>query len=53
MSDLRCRHCGERIVRQDFLGRESYTHQKASASFMDGQHRYCHLSVAWPEEEHV
>lgn len=46
--DLSCVHCGARIVRQDFLGREAYTHQPAGSSFMDNQHAYCHVTVATP-----
>ena len=48
MADLTCVHCGDRIVRQDFLGREAYTHQPAGASFQDGQHHYCHITAATP-----
>ena len=51
MAELRCVHCGERIVRADFLGRESYTHQTIGASFQDGQHTYCHLTSATPSPE--
>jgi hypothetical protein len=51
MSDVTCRNCGKRIVRtNDWRGRPTWTHQVAGASFQDGQHRYCHMSVAEPEE---
>lgn len=50
MSDT-CKHCGDRIVRtNDWAGRPSWTHQPAGAAFQDGQHTYCHITAAEPEE---
>jgi hypothetical protein len=50
MAEMYCVHCGERIVRADFLGREAYTHQPVGASFGDGQHLYCYLTTATPRQ---
>ena len=42
-----CVNCGHRIVRtNDWAGRPSWTHQPAGAAFQDGQHLYCHKTVA-------
>ena len=44
-----CKHCGQRIVRtNDWANRPTWTHQPEGASFQDGQHRYCHRTVAEP-----
>lgn len=49
MPELKCKHCGERIVEtKDWAGRLGWTHQPAGAAFQDGQHRHCHLRTAFP-----
>lgn len=48
MPESTCVHCGKRIVRINYGLRNEWTHQPAGAAFQDGQHTYCHLSVATP-----
>lgn len=48
MGDLKCRHCGQRIVRRNYLGQETYRHQPAGSSFQDGEHLFCHVTEAAP-----
>jgi len=43
-----CTHCGQRIVLVNYSHGKEWTHQPAEASFQDGQHWYCHISVATP-----
>ena len=45
-----CTHCGSRIVLINWLTGPGWTHQPAGAAFQDGQHRYCHSTVATPRE---
>ena len=46
-----CRHCGERIVLNNYALGTQWTHQHAGAAFQDGQHWHCHRAVAEPIEE--
>ena len=47
--EVKCKHCGERIVLVNYLTGQSWTHQPAGASFQDGTHQYCHRTVAEPD----
>lgn len=43
-----CRHCGARIVRENFALGAQWMHQIQEASGMDRQHWFCHKTVAGP-----
>ncbi len=43
-----CRHCGARIVRTQFLGRNCWVHQPAGSAFQDNQHWHCKITSAEP-----
>ncbi len=46
-----CRNCWQRVVCVNFAMGPWWVHQPAGAAFGDGQHEYCHMTVAEPERK--
>ena len=51
MDEDTCRNCWQRVVLVNFAMGPSWVHQPAGAAFQDGQHTYCHMTVAVPERK--
>ena len=47
--EVKCKHCGQRIVLVNYSMGRAWTHQPAGASFQDGAHQYCHRTIAEPD----
>lgn len=48
---VKCKNCGQRIIKINYALGEQWMHQPVGASGIDGVHQYCQLTVAEPEEE--
>lgn len=48
-----CKNCGKRIVEITYALGKEWTHQPEGASFSDGVHKFCEISIAEPEVNHA
>lgn len=51
MDEDTCRNCWQRVVLVNFAMGPAWVHQPAGSAFSDGQHTYCHMTVAVPERK--